>query len=37
VRMKDLTARTESVISASDAAHAVSALLSSPGIPPLLD
>ncbi len=36
VRMKDLTARTESVISASEAAHAVSALLGSPGIPPLL-
>ena len=36
VRLKDLIARTEEVIDASAAAVAVSALLSSPGIPPLL-
>lgn len=36
VRLKDLTARSEEVISAAAAATAVSALLTSPGIPPLL-
>ncbi len=36
VRLKDLTARTEEVIDASAAAPAVSALLTSPAIPPLL-
>ncbi len=36
VRLKDLTARREEVIDASAAAVAVSALLSSPAIPPLL-
>ena len=36
VRLKDLTARTEGVIAASAATVSVSALLTSPGIPPLL-
>ena len=37
VRLKDLAARSEEVIDASAATVAVSALLSTPGIPPLLE